>query len=252
MTDEISGKGDPVRTLELLWGRASPPKRGPKPKASLSEILDTAVRIADAEGLDAVSTRRIADEIGISTMSLYTYVPSKHELFDLMLDRIYAEIAPGREGDWRARLSTIAHSLFDFCVRHPWALSFATHRPVLGPNTLAAYENMLASVDGLGLDEIEMDRVVTLISDYVHGAVRGAARERIVKEATGMTDEQWWHRVAPTLETIDFSPYPVASRVGPVTGEAYGAHDPAGAFAFGLSRVLDGLALFIRGKRKRR
>lgn len=250
MAQEISGKGDPVRTLELLWGRAAPAKRGPKPKARLAEIVEAAVRVADAEGLDAVSTRRIADEVGISAMSLYTYVPSKHELFDLMLDHIAAEIADGRRGDWRARLSAIAHSVFDWCVRHPWVLSFATHRPVLGPNTLAAYENMLAAVDGLGLDEIEMDRVVTLVSDYVHGAVRGAARERIVKEVTGMTDAQWWQRVAPVLETIDFSPYPVASRVGPVTGEAYGAHDPSGAFGFGLARLLDGLELFIEKKRR--
>jgi AcrR family transcriptional regulator len=252
MAEEISGKGDPVRTLALLWGRAAPPKRGPKPKASLTEIVDAAVRVADAEGLDAVSTRRIADEVGISAMSLYTYVPSKHELLDLMLDHIAAEIADGRNGDWRARLSTIAHSIFDWCVRHPWVLSFATHRPVLGPNTLASYENMLAAVDGLGLGEIEMDRVVTLVSDYVHGAVRGAARERIVKEVTGMTDEEWWRRVKPALETIDFSPYPVSSRVGPVTGEAYGAHDPTGAFTFGLARLLDGLELFIASKKKRR
>jgi AcrR family transcriptional regulator len=249
MAEEISGKGDPVRTLELLWGRAPPPKRGPKPRASLEEIVDTAVRVADQEGLDAVSTRRIADEVGISTMSVYTYVPSKHELFDLMLDRIYSELASGGDGDWRARLFTIAHSLFDLCVRHPWVLLFATHRPVLGPNTLAAYEHLLAAVDGVGLGEIEMDRVVTLVADYVHGAVRGAARERQVREVTGMSDDEWWRRVEPVLKTLDFSPYPVALRVGPVTGEAYGAHDPAGAFSFGLARVLDGLALFIEPRR---
>jgi hypothetical protein len=120
---------------------------------------------------------------------------------------------------------------------------------VLGPNSLRSYEVALAAVDGVGLDEIEMDRVVTLVNDYVHGAARGAARERRVREVTGMSDEQWWARVAPFLETIDFSAYPVASRVGPVTGEAYGAHDPEGAFEFGLARLLDGLDVFIAGKR---
>jgi hypothetical protein len=135
-------------------------------------------------------------------------------------------------------------------VGHPWVLLFATHRPVLGPNTLAAYEHLLAAVDGVGLGEIEMDRVVTLVADYVHGAVRGAARERQVREVTGMSDDEWWRRVEPVLKTLDFSPYPVALRVGPVTGEAYGAHDPAGAFSFGLARVLDGLALFIEPRRK--
>jgi hypothetical protein len=131
-------------------------------------------------------------------------------------------------------------------------LQLSTHRPVLGPNTLRGYEEALAAVDGLGLDEIEMDMIVTAINDYVHGAVRGAARERMVKEATGMTDEEWWRRVEPFLQNVDFSPYPVSSRVGPVTGEAYGAHDPERAFAFGLARLLDGLELFVASKKKRR
>jgi hypothetical protein len=59
---------------------------------------------------------------------------------------------------------------------------------------------------------------------------------------------EWWYRVAPFLETLDFTPYPVLARVGQTTGETYGAHDPEGAFAFGLARVLDGLALFIEAK----
>jgi hypothetical protein len=66
-----------------------------------------------------------------------------------------------------------------------------------------------------------------------------------------MTDEEWWYRIAPFLEGIDYSPYPVASRVGPVTGEAYGVGDPNRAFEFGLEVLLDGMAVFIEGKRKR-
>jgi AcrR family transcriptional regulator len=245
MSDELAGKGDPLKTLQLLWGAVPQPKRGPKPRFSLAELVTTAIDIADAEGLEAVSTRRVAEAAGISPMSIYTYVPGKDELLDLMLDAVCGELAACEGDGWRARLEDLARRQFRFCVRHPWVLHFATHRPVLGPNTLRAYETALAAVDGLGLDEIEMDRVVTLVNDYVHGAARGAARERRVKEVTGMSDAEWWSRVEPFLQTLDFSAYPVASRVGPVTGEAYGAHDPAGAFEFGLARVLDGLEAFV-------
>lgn len=103
-----------------------------------------------------------------------------------------------------------------------------------------------------------MDRALTLVLDYVSGAVRGAARERWVKERTGKSDREWRDEARPFLEQVfpaHSQAYPVAARVGPVVGEAYdGVHDPAGAFAFGLERVLDGLAVLIeqRGKKRAR
>lgn len=246
---DIAGKGDPVRILELLWGKAQPQRRGPKPKYLLEDVLKVAVSIADAEGLEKLTTRRVAEELGISPMSLYTYVPGKAELIDLMLDYV-AKPGGGRpegwaEMGWRARLEILARAMWGFYLSHPWMMQVETHRPSLGPNTLAAYETALSAVDGIGLTEIEMDYVVTLVMSYVAGAVRNAAREAMVNAETGMTDEQWWRRIEPFLETIDYSPYPITSRVGPVTGEAYGAHDPMGAFEFGLARMLDGLALLI-------
>jgi AcrR family transcriptional regulator len=255
MAEQIAGRGDPVKTLELMWSGPAAPKRGPKAKASLHDILCAAIHIADAEGLDAVSTRRVADRLGISTMSFYTHVPGKAELLDLMLDAVAGEqTSAGRPAfrpeDWRANLTMVAQSLWQFYLRHPWVLELATHRPVLGPNTMRAADLALSTLEGTGLTELEMDRVFTLIASYVHGAVRDAAREKTVNQQTGMTDDQWWGRVAPFLESVDFSQYPVLARVGAKTGEAYGAHDPTGAFAFGLERILDGLELFIEPRRK--
>jgi AcrR family transcriptional regulator len=256
MTEEIAGRGDPIKTLQLLWGMAEPPRRGPRPKVSLTDLVAAAVAIADTEGLGAVSTRRVAEAVGISPMSFYTHVPGKAELLDLMLDAVatgdreaQAHALP-QGATWRDKLTLVAQSLWHFYLRHPWVLELATHRPVLGPNTLAAYEFALAAVDGIGLDPIEMDMSFTLVANYVHGAVRDAAREKLVKEATGMSDDEWWQRVAPFLATLDFSPYPTTARVGPVVGEAHGAHNPEGAFAFGLQRILDGLELFIASKQR--
>ena len=255
MAEQVAGRGDPVKTLELMWGLTRPPKRGPRAKSSVYDIVCAAIELADAEGLDAVSTRRVAEKLGISPMSFYTHIPGKAELLDLMLDAVVGwtggpEPPAFRPEDWRQNLGAIARSLWEFYLRHPWVLELATHRPVLGPNTMRAADTALSALEGLGLDDLEMDRVFNLIASYVAGAVRDAAREKTVNQQTGMTDTEWWRCVEPYLNTIDFSPYPVLSRVCKKTGETYGAHDPMGAFNFGLERVLDGLALFIEPKRK--
>ena len=126
----------------------------------------------------------------------------------------------------------------------------ATHRPVMGPNTLRAYDMALAAFDNLGLDEVEMDQSLTFVANYVHGAVRDVARSRMVKQLTGMSDDEWWLKIEPFLSTLDYTPYPVVQRVGPVVGELYGLGDPDRAFAFGLARILDGLERLIASKGK--
>jgi AcrR family transcriptional regulator len=245
LAEDIAGRGDPLKTLHLLWRRAAGPRRGPTPKASLDDLVGAAITIADAEGLGAVSTRRVADLVGISPMSFYTHIPSKNELLDLMVDAVLVAIGPTIGDTWRPRLEHLARQYWGLGIAHPWLHQLATHRPVLGPHTMASWEAGLASVDGMGLSAIEMDLAVTLVADYVNGAVRGAARENAVTALTGLTDAQWWQIILPFLDTVDFSPYPVASRVGPAVGEAHGAHAPLAAFEFGLQRVLDGLAVFI-------
>lgn len=254
MAEEFAGKGDPLKSLELLWGRVEGPRRGPKSKVAVADLVKAAVEIADAEGIDAVSTRRVADAVGISPMSFYTHIPDKTVLIDLMLDSVATgpggpvvpDFDPAR---WRENITLVATALRTFYLDHPWTLQVGTHRPVLGPNTLASYEAILGSVDGLGLSEVEMDMSVTMISNYVYGAVRDAARAKVVKEQSGLSDDEWWYRIAPFLETIDFTPFPRASRVGPVVGELYGVGDPQMAFTFGLERLLDGLEVLIQQKK---
>ena len=80
---------DLARTLSLLWRETEPPRRGPRPRHSVDDVVEAAIAIADADGLDAVTMRAVAERLGISPMSLYTYVPGKAELLDLMLDAIY-------------------------------------------------------------------------------------------------------------------------------------------------------------------
>ncbi len=250
MTQEFAGRGDPVRVLQLLWGKTGAARRGPKPKVGLGDIVAAAIRIADAEGLDAVSTRRVAEAVGISPMSFYTHVPGKAELLDLMLDAA-SDVGETPQFDpklWRQNIALIARGYRQFYLAHPWVFELATHRPVLGPNSMKAYDMALAAFDNLGLDAVEMDLSLTMLSDYVHGAVRNAARAEMVKRVSGLTDDQWWHAVAPFLGTLDYSPYPVASRVGPIVGELYGVGDPERAFEFGLELLLDGFEKLIASR----
>lgn len=249
MTTDFSGGGDPQRTIELLWGFREGSRPGPKPRFTVDGIASAAIAIADADGLAALSMRRVAERVGVSAMSLYTYVPGKAELIDLMLDRVFAEADKSDDpgSDWRARLERVARENFGLYRRHPWLLQVATSRPPLGPNLIAKYDFELRAVDGIGLTDVEMDQVVQLIGDYVHGAARSAVAATQVAQRTGRTDEQWWERAAPALEKVyDPGSYPTASRVGAAAGAEYNAAgDPARAFEFGLARLLDGVAALV-------
>ncbi|WP_307849582.1 TetR/AcrR family transcriptional regulator [Qaidamihabitans albus] len=251
MTSVYSGSGDPKRSIELLWGIQERPRRGPKPRLTVDGIAAQAIAIADAEGLSALSMRRVAAELGVTAMSLYSYVPGKAELVDVMADRVFGELAAaGDEPEgWRAGLELVARRSWDLYLRHPWLLQVATSRPLLGPNVIAKYDQELCAVAGTGLTVIEMDLTVTLVANYVHGAVRGAIEAAQAEQRTGMSDDVWWEQYAPLLEKVfDAERYPTAAAVGPVAGEELGAGDPARAFEFGLERLLDGIEVLIRGR----
>jgi AcrR family transcriptional regulator len=248
------GRGDPVRSMALLWRdpSAPAPTRGPRPGLTVDKIVAVAVELADAEGLAALSMRRVAERLGVGTMSLYTYVPSKAELVDVMFDTACGETAREEPaGGWRERLSRIARTTWDLYRRHPWMLQvMAMSRPPLGPNAIAGYDRDLRAVEGIGLTDLEMDSVVSLVSVYVQGAARAAVEAAGSARATGMTDEQWWATYGPLLEKV-FDPrrYPVAARVGAVAGEAnQSAYDPERGFEFGLARLLDGVEALVRSR----
>ncbi|SCL24178.1 regulatory protein, tetR family [Micromonospora pallida] len=253
MTTEYSGTGDPARSLALLWRTRERPTRRGRPDLTVDRIVHAAIDLADTEGLSALSMRRVAEHLGVGTMSLYTHVPGKGELLDVMVDTVYGETSDPPvlpDGDWRARLAHVAHTNWNRYLRHPWLLQVATTRPPLGPHTIAKYEAELRAVEGIGLTDLEMDAVVTLVNGYVHGAVRGAVEAAQAAGRTGMTDEQWWYAHAPYLETaLDPRRYPTAARVGTTAGEEYGGTtDPTQAFAFGLDRILDGIAVLVAGR----
>ena len=247
------GAADPARTLELLWRTpAEAPRHGPRQGLSVDVVVGAAVELADRSGLDAVTMRRVAQILGVAPMTLYTYVPGKGELLDLMLDTVYLELplTDSRGLPWRRRLAMMAAENKAMFEAHPWAASVSTSRPPLGPGLMAKYEHELAALDGLGLDDAEMDAALTFLLSFVGSNARDAADARTVQHDTALADEQWWAAYAPLLRRVlDPAAYPLAARVGTASGAAQGsAYSPAHAYEFGLRRVLDGLAALIAEK----
>src|ERR1700704_415997 len=136
--------------LDLLWGRRERGKRGPRPGLSADAIVEAAVRIADAEGLEAISMARVAKKLGFTTMSLYRYVASKDELLQMM----WNASAQGAEelvleGDgWRPRLLAWAVIQRQALDRHPWITQMPMAAPPLAPNSLTFVERGLETLEG--------------------------------------------------------------------------------------------------------
>jgi AcrR family transcriptional regulator len=248
MATEFTGTGDPARSMALLWrtptGGVSRP--GPKSMLDVDRIVAAAVHVADTEGLAAVSMRRVASDLGVAAMTLYSHVPGKGELVDTMLGELYDDEQVVTTGAWRARLRTVAQANWDFFLRHPWALHLATGRPPLGPHLMRKYELELRAVDGLGLSEVQMDLLVTLINGFVRGAF-GGARETAADQAGGTTARQWRETTAPyATQIFDPDRFPTAARVGPTAvEELQAAGAPERSFEFGLERLLDGIGVLI-------
>jgi AcrR family transcriptional regulator len=239
-----TGRGDPARTLALLWrvdDRAARP--GPRPRLRVDDVVEAAIAAADEDGLDALTMRALAGRLGVSPMTLYTYVPSRAELLDLMLDALYLAM-PRRSlrGDWRERARAVAQGNRELYAAHPWAARVSTSRPPLGPGLMAKYEHELSAFEGLGLSDLDMDAALTFLLAFVQSHAVAAQ-----DAAGGAGDDEWWEAAGPLLARhVTVEDYPLASRVGTAAGEAQGgAYDAERAYGFGIERVLDGLAALI-------
>lgn len=242
------GSADARRSLELLWGAEPQPRRGPKRALSVERVVGRAVELADTHGLEALTMRRVAESFGVTAMSLYSYVPSKDELVDLMVDRVSRPSAePGPPGEeWRPGLERHARTSWRIYHRHPWVLEVTMGRPPLGPNVLAGLESGLTTVSGLGLSVEEQLAVINLVDDYVHGAATSLIGVALLERRTGLSAAQWMEQYDPLLEEfVDFEHYPALTAMW----EELGPTEQRTDFEFGLHRVLDGVSAFVESRR---
>ena len=245
MTTAFSGSGNIHRSLELLWHGKDRPSRGPKPALSLDQIVDAAVKLADRDGLPALSMRAVATELGVGTMSLYRYVPSKGELLDLMLDHVYAKedrTEWAKLTDWRATMDWMAHGRWQHCHNHPWLLQVNQARPVLGPNALAGFNFALSVFDRLNLTGREKIKIIMTVDHFVIGMAREFIFQKLAAEQSGLTDKEFWDAQGPILmEALQSGAFPQIASLEKGAFEIDGLE----AMEFGLAPILDGIAAFI-------
>jgi len=223
---------------------------------SRAEIVGAAIAVADAEGPDAISMRRIARELGAGVMSLYWYVGSKEELLDLMLDSVEGEIeVPEPSGDWRADLRAFAYRIRVGMSRHRWALEFIGSRPPSGPNDVRNLERLLGILEGLDRPaRMTMDIMATLAT-YVMGAVvreaqevRGQRDQELAEANLTEEEKQAQHeRYHKWFEASGSYP-----RIARLMESGVDPDDPQTRderFEFGLSCLLDGIAAQLPANR---
>jgi AcrR family transcriptional regulator len=173
-----------------VWER-EPARR--RPVLSREAIVQAALAVADAEGLEAVSMRRVAAELGARTMSLYTYIERKEDLLDLMADEVATEtLVPPAElpADWREATLAIARRERRTTLRHPWLVDLVTRRSMVGdvgPNMLRHGDQSIAVLDSLDADPTWKWRLLTAVADYSTGFAVRETRERAAAR-TGQTE----------------------------------------------------------------
>ncbi len=219
----------------LVWERPEPPDRPVPAPLNRERIVRTAIRLADADGLEAVSLRKVATALGVGPMRLYSYIASKEELLDLMVDAAYAEIRPVGDG-WREVLRSLAESTRQAAHEHEWLADLLGGRPQLGPHALANGEAVVARLDGVDLDDVMP--MVAAVNAYVIGAVRREIAARRAERASGMDERRWQAALGPYLErTFATDRFPALATV--VRDAAH--LDADHTFRMGLDFLLDGI-----------
>jgi AcrR family transcriptional regulator len=264
VSERRSGEGQPDKTLALLWrnhrrdhGQPSaesveePARRrgaGRRPSLTVDDVVHAGIRLADEQGLAAASMGGLAKELSVGTMTLYTYVPSKDELLDLMVDQVLGERdlpGPGdpRPEDWREQVEIYSVQTRAMFQRHLWLSQVSTIRPPVGPGMLAGREYLLSVLLGLGLSALETNTAALAITTYVDSAASLEAESQLVERTTGQSNDAWWYERNDLWETyFDVDRHPAMTAIWNADGYQSGTKQAAAdSYRYGLDRLLDGI-----------
>jgi AcrR family transcriptional regulator len=231
---------------------APSPRRQNAPEGGLTSdrIVAAAIAIADAEGLAAVTMRRVASEVGVATMSLYRHVEDKDDLLLRMLDAVFRTwtVPSDPPAGWRPRVELVARMIWEACRQHAWlASAMSITRPQAVAGGLPLSEFLLAALDDLGLDHGTTFTAYITLVNYVRGTALNVEQEAEAEAETGVDSEEWLVAQEPALRAIaDPGTFPVFARY--VSQEYDFSLDRL--FEFGLARLLDGLATLVAAGRE--
>jgi DNA-binding transcriptional regulator YhcF (GntR family) len=257
----VPGVGSTVSGTPRRRGRtrrAAAPEPVVQPRAAIEsgeplareKIARAAIAVADAEGLDGLSMRRLAVELGVATMSLYRHVSDKDDLLVFMMDAACRELAfpDDAPADWRARLELAGRLIWKTFRRHPWlAPAMSVTRPQLIQSGLAYTNWVLRELERSGLDESQIITAHITLFNYVRGTAVNIELEKEAEATSGLSSEEWLDRQEPSLRAlIEDGQF---STLGRVLGRPYD-FDLDVLFEFGLQRMLDGLAILVERSAK--
>ena len=237
-----------AKKTATLWERPEPATRPAPSPLSREKIVGAAIAIADMDGLEAVSLRKVGASLEARPMRLYTYLSTKEELLDLMVDAVLGETygettsLPSAQSDWRDALRAFAHRTRQACRKHPWFIELLAGRPHLGPNALAHLETTLAHLkDVPEFDDIDaVMRALSTVKAYTVGAIQCETSELKSGSTKAQWQEAWW----PYLERrIATGRFPMLARV--IRDASHPSLDAV--FDEGLETVLAGIETRLKG-----
>ncbi|GAB2899942.1 TetR/AcrR family transcriptional regulator [Streptomyces mayteni] len=248
MAGERGSGRDPAYLIDLLWRTRPPGSRGPRGSLSLDRVVAAAVEIADAEGITGVSMRRVAERLGVTTMSLYNYVPSKDDLLDLMFDMAVGVPDPTDwPADWRGGLTAFAKAQREVLLARTWMLDVPISAPPMGPNSLAWMEAALSTMADTSLTEGDMMGVLSILSGHVLNEVRLQITMERATPRLGVEYADWNVLYGRMLTRAAASGrYPTVARVAARAFTEEASDGPDADFAYGVDYVLDGAATLMR------
>jgi AcrR family transcriptional regulator len=222
-----------------IWTRERPGTR--RPRHTLDQIADAALHVADTEGVDALSMRRLAAELGSGTMTLYHYVHTKDELMALLADRVMSELLLDDDElpeGWREAMTAIAHRTRDVLLAHPWIFDTAED-PTMGPSGVRHFDQSLRAVASLDIGVRERLDILQAVDEYVFGYCvhrRGEVPEAIPDDLRGYVEELARDGEYPSLQAL-LEEYGADDLWAEVVAHE---RDPS-RFDRNLSRILDGI-----------
>lgn len=202
-----------------------------------AKIVDTALALADADGIEALSMRKLADALGVTAMSLYNHVSSKDALLDLMLDRVIGEIeSPRADAAWDQMMRRRAHSMRQALLRHRWAAILLMSRITVGPALLRDMDATLGCLTSAGFSYAQADWARNVLDSHIYGYT--------LQELNFPVAPQNYKQAANHyLPLVPASDYPYAHQAARQIID--GAYDGMTDFTFGLDLILDGLQRWV-------
>lgn len=217
-------------------------ERREQPALGEAQIVRAAIELLDAEGLEALSMRRLGAKLDAGATSLYWYVATKDELLDLVLDEVFGEIRlDGETVSWQNAASAFAHSLRQMMLRHPWVARLLGSRPNIGPNSLRLTEWLVALFEDAGFPASDIDHATATLMAYVIGMASTEAAWRQAVARSGTSPQELQEQLRPAVEAqLDGLPrirglYQERKSFDPLINQEI-------RFDYGLMCVLDGLA----------